>query len=604
MCGIIGYIGKEKANEVLIKGLKILENRGYDSAGIATINQDEFLFEKAISDESGDAIEKLQKESSKFAKQKIGIAHTRWATHGEKSISNAHPHFDNENRIALVHNGVIENSSELKEELIKNGFNFHSETDTEVIANLLGRELKNSNMEIALPRVLSQLKGTWGLAILDKLDNEVIYIASHGSPIAVGVNKDEIFIASEPSAFQEWTNEFLILEEGEWVSLRIGQEIKSKNGFVKIEGEKIPDSPNPFPHWTLKEIFEQPEAMSRSMNFGGRFLNNEKVKLGGLEQNREELIKIEHLIIVACGTSKFAGICGSHFMRYLGAFKTVQVIDASEMRKEYLIEGSGVLAISQSGETKDVHRVVKMAKDSNKTVFSLVNKVNSLIARETHCGVYLNAGHEIGVASTKAFTTQVTVLALIAIWFAQEKNLATRKRKELIQELHGISMKVGSLLRISNEIEQLAKELKNTERGFILGKYIAEAIAKESALKIKEISYIHMEAYGGGELKHGPFALIEKDMPIILILPEDENLDLMITVAEEVKARGARVIAITDKKTLREDLFHKIVELPKSGLLTSFLAIIPMQLLAYYLSTQKGFNPDKPRNLAKAVTVD
>lgn len=604
MCGIIAYIGKRNASDVLFRGLKILENRGYDSAGIATYGSGELYINKFASDQIG-ALNKLSDVLSDHDGHGIGIAHTRWATHGAKTQNNAHPHLDASGRFALVHNGVIENANQLRQDLIEKGFLFVSETDTEVIVQLLSFNMSElGDLNKAWEKTLSKLQGTWGLVMLDKEAPDELWLAVHGSPLAIGVNDEEIFIASEPSAFQEYWQEFIVLNDGEFMKVRIGEELKTKAPLLKMEGEPVPESPAPFKHWTLKEIFEQPEALSRAMNYGGRFLDNERVKLGGLEKNKDELLGIDHLVIVACGTSKNAGMYAGFFMRELKSFKTVQIVDASEMNENYLIEGSGVLAISQSGETKDVHRAIMLAKRMGRPVFSVVNKVQSLIARETGCGVYLNAGHELGVASTKAFTSQVTILLLIAIWFAQFKEEELGKRRELIGVLHGLPMRLGSLLSMKEEVVTVAENLKGVDRGFVLGKGKCEALAEEIALKIKEISYVHLEAYCGGALKHGPFALIEEGTLIILIMPKDENYDFMLTVAEEVSVRGARVIAVTDSDVVEGGIFEQVIRVQQLGVLTSLLMVLPMQLLAYYLSLGKGLNPDRPRNLAKAVTVD
>lgn len=606
MCGIVGYIGKREVGEVLMRGLKILENRGYDSAGIAALqNEDVIRVTKYASTEADGALDLLDKELDQFAGLHIGVAHTRWATHGGKTDMNAHPHLDTTGRLALVHNGVIENVSDLRAELQQAGIDMQSETDTEVIVQLIGLELRGGkSTEEAIDAALLKLRGTWGLAILDRERPDTIFVACNGSPIVVGSNADEVFIASEPTAFQAYTNSYIALEDGDRAALKIGEQIMATSKRYEIEGEAVPESPDPYPHWTLKEIYEQPEALSRALNFGGRFLDDEQVKLGGLESQQGVLLKVKHLVIAACGTSRHAGLYVSRIMRDLHSFDTVQVIDASELSDAYFVEGSGLLVISQSGETKDVHRAVKMAQKRGVPVFSVVNKVRSLIARETGCGVYLNAGHELGVASTKAFTTQAVVLTLIAIWFAQKRDQSLALRKKIIRALHGISMQVGSLLRIDEDMKALATEILDQDHAFILGKLDAHSIALEAALKIKEISYMHAEGYAGGALKHGPFALIEEGTPVIMLMPENSSYDFMVTAAEEVKARGARVIAITDAKEVDEHLFDRVIKVPNADRLTALLTIIPIQLLAYHLSVLRGHNPDKPRNLAKAVTVD
>lgn len=604
MCGIVGYIGKKQAGEILLKGLKQLENRGYDSAGIAGLTaKSGLILHKFASTSDVNALEELRLRLGEYAGATLGIGHTRWATHGAKTNENAHPHTDATGRFVLVHNGVIENAAGLRAQLQEDGVDFTSETDTEVIVQLIGRHAcEADSVRSAFASALKELKGTWGLALLDRENADVMYLASHGSPIAIGVADGEFYVASEPSAFHDYTRQYTMLRDGELLELRPGTDLAARE-IHELEGESAPETPHPYPHFTLKEIFEQPEALSRACNYGGRFEGSAGAKLGGLEARAEELLGIRHLIIGACGTSAHAGEYAASAMRRLKAFECVQVIDASELTRDHFGPGSGLLVISQSGETKDVHRAVQLAKGLDAPVFSVVNKVNSLIARETGCGVYLNAGYELGVASTKAFTTQVMVLHLVALWFAARRGSASERRRELSVTLKALPFQVGSLMQESDAMRSLAESLKETDHMFLLGKGSACAIAKEAALKIKEISYIHAEGYAGGALKHGPFALIDEGTPLFLIAPSGEHLTAMRTAAEEVKARGARVIALTDAPNEFKDI-AETVEIPAAGPLTSLLAIIPLQFLAYHLSVLRGNNPDRPRNLAKAVTVD
>jgi glucosamine--fructose-6-phosphate aminotransferase (isomerizing) len=604
MCGIIGYIGKKEAGEILLKGLKHLENRGYDSAGIAGLSsKNGLIVHKFASTKEVNALEELRARMNEYDGSQVGIGHTRWATHGAKTDENAHPHTDASGRFTLVHNGVIENASEIRKGLEIEGIQFQSETDTEVIVQLIGKyRATTDSTAAAIELALNKLQGTWGMAVIDAQDLDVIYLVSHGSPIAVGVSDGEFYIASEPSAFHDYTRQYTILKDGELLELRRSTDLMGRD-IHELEGESAPESPHPYPHFTLKEIYEQPEALSRACNYGGRFEGDASAKLGGLEAREEELLKIRRLVIAACGTSAHAGEYAAHAMRRLKSFECVQVVDASELTADHFGTGSGLLVISQSGETKDVHRAVRIAKEQGAPVFSVVNKVNSLIARETGCGVYLNAGYELGVASTKAFTTQVMVLELIALWFAARRGNGESRRRELAHMLKALPFQIGSLLKLDDAMRTLADSLKDAESMFLLGKGSAQAIAKEAALKIKEISYIHAEGYAGGALKHGPFALIEKGTPLLLIAPNDSSLAAMRTAAEEVKARGARVIVMTDAPTEFDDV-AEIVEIPTAGPLTSLLAIIPLQFLAYHLSVLRGNNPDRPRNLAKAVTVD
>jgi len=610
-CGIVAYIGKEEAFGFLMDGLTILENRGYDSAGVATLDSNgQIITTKfASTASSSDAISRLKKHRNTHEGHKVGVAHTRWATHGGKTDKNAHPHMDAKERIALVHNGVITNSGELKKELEAKGIQFRSETDTEVIAQCIGAELDTGCSVLdAIKRTESKLEGTWGVVVIARGKPDEMYAFKNGSPLLVGISKGRMFVASEPAAFSQHTKEYISLENGEVALIRPEGHSLDLSRVELAPNEKIDTSPAPFEHWTLKEIMEQPEAISRSLNYGGRFKNETEVKLGGLDNNINTLKGVRHLVIAACGTSLHAAIFGSQVMRLLHAFDTVQAIDAAEFTLEtFPREGGGLLVISQSGETKDVHRCLIAAQEHNIPTFSIINVVGSLIARTTRCGVYLNAGREHAVASTKAFTCQVTVLSLIAIWFAQVNKFEEVKRKNLIESLHRLPISLGIALNTREQCRQVAIAMQKKHSCFVLGKGFAEPVAREGALKIKEISYIHAEGTSGGALKHGPFALIEPGTPIILIVLDDQHAHLMRTAVEEVKARGAYTVVITNEMRLAQ-FAHKVVDvtikIPNNGELTALLAAIPLQFIAYELAVLRGHDPDKPRNLAKAVTVD
>lgn len=608
MCGIVGFIGEEPCAEYLLKGLTILENRGYDSAGIASIDHKQNLITSKFAsvDTTCDAIEKLKAHRENHADHQIGIAHTRWATHGGKTDTNAHPHCDYKNRIALVHNGVIENANKLREELLTQNISCISETDTEVIAQLIGFFLDlGDDLENAIKLTLQRLEGTWGLAVISKDEPDKIIAAKNGSPIVIGVGNGRMFIASEPAAFSQHTKEFISLENGEIAIIKSDGHSLDLSRLEQAPDQEILLTPDPYPHWTIKEIMEQPEAISRALNYGGRIFDDSRVKLGGLEQNKELLLGIKHLVIAACGTSYHSALYGARIMRSLRAFETVQVVDAAELtRSDFPTQNGGLLVISQSGETKDVHRCVANAQKEGIPVFSVINAVGSLISRATKCGVYVNAGREHAVASTKAFTTQVTVLSLIANWFAQNREHEEQSRQHLIEALHRLSTNCGMTLRVRKQCAQIANKLIYAQHCFVLGKGYAEPIAREAALKIKEITYLHAEGYPGGALKHGPFALIEKDTPIILFILDDVHARFMRTAAEEVRARGAYTIVITDNADLAEGVSDEVIHIPSDGPLTALIANIPTQLIAYELAVQKNINPDKPRNLAKAVTVD
>lgn len=607
MCGIIGVVGSADTVNIILDGLGILESRGYDSAGITTINTaEEMRTTKFASNNGANAIAKLKEHSSDHVGSTIGIGHTRWATHGGKTDENAHPHWDAKKRVALVHNGVIENSRQLKSALEEKGIAFRSQTDTEVIAQLIGSFIDcGQSLDNAVKSTLEKLEGTWGIAIISSLKPNTIIAARHGSPLVIGVGHGAMYVASEPSAFSNHTREFIALRNGELAHITLTDTTLDTSRIEFAPEETIELSPAPFSHWTIKEIMEQPEALARVLNFGARIPTECEVKLGGLEQNKDALLGIHHLVIAACGTSLHAGLFGAHAMRNLRAFDTVQVIDASELTPQHFTkEGAGLLVLSQSGETKDTHRAVILAQELGVPTFSVINAVGSLIARTTTCGVYLNAGHEHAVASTKAFSTQVVALELIAAWFSMNRETEVERRRSIINELRQLPTLVKIALKTHEACKEVAKSLIDTEHCFVLGKGPSEAIAKEGALKIKEISYLHAEGYAGGALKHGPFALIEKDTPVILIILDDEHGQLMRTAAEEVRARGAQTIAITDNEKFVDGVATRTICIPKNGSLTGLISNIPLQLIAYELAVLKGINPDRPRNLAKAVTVD
>lgn len=607
MCGIVGVVGDKNAVNTIIDGLSILESRGYDSAGVATAAENgELHTTKFASGTEANAILKLREHIAEHAGDTFGIGHTRWATHGGKTDANAHPHWDDKKRIALVHNGVIENAHLLKKDLETTGIVFRSQTDTEVIAQLIGSFLDlGAALDVAVKKALAKLEGTWGIGVISPLLPNTIIAARNGSPLVVGIGKGAMYIASEPSAFSNHTREFIALQNGEFAIITPEGTSLDTSRIEHAEEEVIELSPAPFEHWTIKEIMEQPDALLRTLNNGARLLNDFEVKLGGLDRNKEMLLGIRHLVIAACGTSYHAGLYGALGMRALKAFDTVQVVDASELTPHHFTsEGAGLLVISQSGETKDTHRAVVMAQEHNVPTFSVVNAVGSLIARSTKCGVYLNAGREHAVASTKAFSTQVVALEMIAAWFSMHRGTEAERRRKIIDELRRLPTLVTIALGTRDACKTIAKSLVPADHAFVLGKGPCEAIAREGALKIKEITYLHAEGYPGGALKHGPFALITEGTPVILCIFDDQHGPLMRTAAEEVRARGAHTIVITDNPKLAESVATHTILIPKNGVLTGLVANIPMQMIAYELAVMKGINPDRPRNLAKAVTVD
>jgi len=610
-CGIMAFLGDEPAIEYLLEGLSILQNRGYDSAGVATITENKELVttKYASKGSTSDSLTLLKDEApSRHKAHNIGIAHTRWATHGSRIDSNAHPHSDYKDRISLVHNGTIENSGELKQELMAKKITFRSETDTEVIANLIGAYLdEGAEFSEAVKKALDRLEGTWGLAIIKKDQPDQLIAARNGSPLVVGIGKGRMFLASEVTAFSRYTKEFIALRDGEMAVIKKDGVSLDLSRKEKAPHEEVELSPAPYPHWTIKEIMEQPAAISRTLNYGGRFdVKGDQVKLGGLDLNAPVLKSIRNLVLTGCGTSLFACQYAALIMRALGIFDTVQSLDAAEITAENFPPQGGLLAVSQSGETRDTLQAVKLAETCGIPRLSVVNQVGSLMARTTGCGVYLNAGREQAVASTKAFTTQVTALALIAAWFSQNKDGAkAQPRIELIKAIHQLPIYSGMVLQTRQQCADIAQKIlaSGSNSLFVLGKGYSEPIAREGALKIKEITYIHAEGYNGGALKHGPFALLTEGTPVVLLILEDQHAELMKIACHEVKTRGAYTIVITDKPKMVEGIANEIIPLPHNGPLTALLGVIPLQMIAYELSVAKGNNPDRPRNLAKAVTV-
>lgn len=623
-CGIIAVVAQEPVPNILMECLRILEARGYDSAGISTVNKigDLHTTKYASKSSTNDAIELVSKDLSNHHESCVGIAHTRWATHGGATDNNSHPHLDQDGRIAVVHNGIIENYASLKSYLKENhNIIFQSDTDTEVIAQMIGLFVRQGqNIFEAVKMTLEKLRGTWGLVILDRKNPESLIVAKNGSPMLIGIDKDKTFVSSESVAFGKYTKKFIELEDNEIVVLTSRFNSSEISRIRTSEVQEIITSPSPFTHWTLKEIMEQPESLFRALNYGSRLTEDDSSILYELSSNSEYIGGIKHLLIAACGTSLFAGMLGSYFMCQLGSFDTVQIIDAAELEEFHLpspIHG-GLLVISQSGETKDVHRALMLAKNIGIPCFSIINAVNSLIAMSTQCSIYLNAGRENAVASTKAFSSQVTILALVSLWFSkravhtnsEEENFKIRRR-EMVDRLHRLPTSIGmtTSIDIRKQCYDIASKLHETncQNIFVLGKGTCMPIAYEGALKIKEISYIHAEGYSGGALKHGPFALINQGTPIIFIITDDQHASKMKISVEEIHARGAFPITITDIpniwKNYTKDMGH-VIYIPSNGILTSLLAVVPLQFIAYELSLLRGINPDRPRHLAKTVTVD
>lgn len=622
VCGIIGVISHEPVAHFLMDGLKIMEPRGYDSAGITTIVDGKLLTTKfASKGATSNAIALVEEHLPLHKNSLIGIAHTRWATHGGATDRNAHPHLDEDGRIAVVHNGVIENYASIKKNLIdKHGLTFKSETDTEVIAQTIGLFVREGlAVEAAVAKATLTFEGTWGLCVMDSKNPNILIAAKNGSPMLIGLAEGKTFVASETAAFGNQAKRFIPLEDNEIVVLNVENNSLDVTRIQQNRNEAVTaTTPDPYAHWTIKEIYEQPEALARALNYGGRMFGDDNVKLGGLSENEEALSNVKHLIIAACGTSLFAGLFGSYLMRAMASFETVQVVDAAEIEDSNfnMVGEVALLVISQSGETKDTHRVVEMAKNKGIVVLSIVNNVGSLIARSATCGVYINAGRENAVASTKAFSSQVTVLSLMAIYFSKlthrnKRDIGSSARKECVTALHKLPTSFGMCLSkdIHKQCKKVALKLfeKQVDHLFVLGKGAAMPIAYEGALKIKEISYVHAEGFSGGALKHGPFALLGIDTPIIFIVLDDVHAGKMRVAIEEVTARCSEVITITNIPNIWKGYtkeMGEVITIPSNGILTALLAVIPLQFIAYELSILKGINPDRPRHLAKTVTVD
>jgi len=608
MCGIVGYIGKRNVVPILIAGLKRLEYRGYDSAGVAIIEDGQLVVAKQAG-----KISKLEEVTNLTDyKSTMGIGHTRWATHGEPTTLNAHPHTNGPEDIAIIHNGIIENFSVLKSTLENKGHQFRSDTDTEVVAHLI-HEFYQGDFEEAFRLALSELTGAYGFAVISKHEPDKIYVARQGSPLVVGLGDGENFLASDVSAIVSHTRNVFYLNDGEMAVLtREGIETKtSTNEVVDKKVEKITFDigaieKSGYPHYMLKEIFEQPNTIRDA--FRGRIIHGEgKVKLGGLTEVKEKIADAHKIIIIACGTSWHAALIGEHLIEEYCRIP-VEVEYASEFRyrNPILSKDDIVIVISQSGETADTLAAMREGKEKGALPLGVVNSVGSSIARESIAGVYIHAGPEIGVASTKAFTSQVTVLFLIMLMIARKKTMSVVTGQYLLSELAGLPEKVRKILAQSHVIEEVAEIYKDKRNFLYLGRGINFPVALEGALKLKEISYIHAEGYPAAEMKHGPIALIDEDMPVVFIATKDLIYEKIISNLEEVRARKGKIIAIASEgdKKIAEHADHIIYIPTTSQALVPILAVIPLQLLAYYIAVKRGCNVDQPRNLAKSVTVE
>lgn len=614
MCGIIGILAKKDiiVLEYLLNGLKQLQNRGYDSAGISITSENNIITKKYASTNDLNSLKKLDEEFCDIKNiSNLGMGHTRWATHGAKTDTNSHPHISYDNNVILVHNGVIENYIQLKNELISKGITFKSQTDTEVIVNLIAFYYKTMKFDQAILKTLERLQGTWGLVIICADNLNKLYCVRKGSPLLVSENDDYVMISSEQSGFNGLVSNYFILDGNDLCEIELTDNkisVKTNKNYITKDTilENFDLSPDPYPHWTLKEINEQYEASLRALTFGGRLLDDNRVKLGGLEGHTEILKRIDNIIFLACGTSYHASMIGVNYFKELCKFNTVMLYDGAEFNKNDIpkIGNTALIFLSQSGETKDLHRCIEIGRANDLFTIGIVNVVDSMIAREVMCGVYLNAGREVGVASTKCFTNQVIVLALMAVWFSQIHNINFNKRKEFIKGLRNLPNDIKNT--VENCFTSIPKfvEILNTENLFVLGKSNCEAIAKEGALKIKEISYIHAEGYSGSALKHGPFALLSEKFPVILVATDNIYFSKMLNVYEEIKSRKAPILFITDKKNNEINHIENIVNIENNCMFSDLLAVIPLQIISYYLSIGKNLNPDFPRNLAKSVVVE
>tara|TARA_B110000495_G_C23013017_1_gene599457 strand:- start:59 stop:1981 length:1923 start_codon:yes stop_codon:yes gene_type:complete len=640
MCGIIACIG-ENCEKTLMDGLEQLQNRGYDSAGISTIKNNEFLTHKFSSEDNENALIKLNKSIHKHKNSTIGIGHTRWATHGSKVDRNSHPHISNNKLFSLVHNGIISNYSELKNKLLEFKY-FKSDTDSEVIVNLLeynyemslNNNPKNKSIKTLIANVikntLSELEGSWGLAILCTLLPKYIFVVRKGSPLLVSLDTNSnIIVTSERSGFCGKINNYISLDNNDICMVSKETGIETCNSYIPIKNKYLNYdlTPNPYKYWLEKEINDQKTSCLNAINLGGRLIEN-KVKLGGLELKKVQLKEIDNIIILGCGTSYNAGCIGVNYFKTICNFNTVQAYDGAEFSDIDIprVGKTAFIFLSQSGETKDLINCIDIGKKNNILLIGIINVVDSYIARETDCGCYLNAGREVSVASTKSFTSQVILLSMVAIWFAQLKNINENIRLSYIKDLRRLHIDINNCiinLFNSKKIDEVL-DFFCFPSCFILGKQNCEHIAREGALKIKEISYIHAEGYSTSSLKHGPFALLESDFPVIICAPFNENYDKVMNAYEEIKARGGKIILISDYNSynsyktynkpkqytnLLNNMKHitqtsTIIHIPHNKSYNDLLCVFPLQILALKLALSKKINPDIPRNLAKVVTVD
>jgi glucosamine--fructose-6-phosphate aminotransferase (isomerizing) len=611
MCGIVAYVGYRQAHPIILKGLKRLEYRGYDSAGIALLNGGLNVYKKKgkVSD-----LEEFLK--GKKLESTIGMGHTRWATHGEPNDKNAHPHYSSASDLAIIHNGIIENYSSIKQELINKGHTFLSDTDTEVLIHFIEdiRTHNDCSLDEAVRLALTKVVGAYAIVVMSKDDPTTLVAARKGSPLVIGIGKDEYFMASDATPIIEYTNEVIYLNDQEIAIIKNGGlTVKNTSNLpltpyiqtIDLELEAI--EKGGFEHFMLKEIFEQPRSINDCMR-GRLDSQSGRLVLGGLREYVNKLINADRIIIVACGTSWHAGLVAEYFFEEFCRIP-VEVEYASEFRYRNPIirEGDVVIAISQSGETADTLAAIELAKSKGAIIFGVCNVVGSSIARSTHAGAYTHAGPEIGVASTKAFTAQLTVLSMIALIVAQRKGtIAEQKFHELLVEIERIPSNVERALKLNDQIKSIASTFKDAHNFIYLGRGYNFPVALEGALKLKEISYIHAEGYPAAEMKHGPIALIDEEMPVVFIATRDSSYEKIVSNIQEVKARKGRVISIvTEGDNVIPKMSEFVIEVPAvHEALMPLVSVIPLQLLSYHIAVMRGCNVDQPRNLAKSVTVE
>ena len=614
MCGIVGYIGNKEAYPIIINGLKRLEYRGYDSAGFV-VNAGKFISEKTKGKVS-DLEEKSAKDTLSGAT--FGIGHTRWATHGVPNDVNSHPHFSNSGKLVIVHNGIIENYLPIKQRLLKEGYVFHSDTDTEVLVNFIEyiKNKKQLPLEEAVRYALNEVVGAYAIAVMEEDHPSKMVVARLGSPLVIGIGENEFYIASDASPFIEYTQNALYLEDGEMATIELNQEVqvrKIRNNEevdptiqeLKLSIDAI--EKGGYEHFMLKEIFEQPQSIQDTMR--GRLLEDHTTKISGINNNLKQFLSADRIVIVACGTSWHAGLVGEYLFEELARIP-VEVEYASEFRyRNPVINPSDVvIAISQSGETADTLAALKLAKERGAFIYGICNVVGSSIARLTHSGTYTHAGPEIGVASTKAFTTQLTVLTLLALHLGHKKGTIDHTTyKKLCQNLALVPDWVAKTIEMTKDkVIEIAQEYKDVSNCIYLGRGYNFPVALEGALKLKEISYIHAEGYPAAEMKHGPIALIDENMPVIFLAPSKGHYEKVVSNAQEIKARKGKIIAVvTENDTQMSSLADHTLEIPEvDEIFSPILSVIPLQLLSYHIATMRGCNVDQPRNLAKSVTVE